>query len=132
MIFEVVPFKFVHWECNKENLDGTPITKQESYYTPNRVVKPNTQITNGLYIRWTSRVYTATGLVLSCIAEEIYLNEKICDASDEQLKEIVNGSFFTFKLNLDIRTKEDHFEVNISHSAQDSDVEIIRRKLKCK
>lgn len=131
MDFEVTPFKFIHWECNNQNLKG-PITKEHTYYTPTRVVKPNTQITIGLLIRWTTRVYTTTGLVLSCIAEQVYINENICNANDAQLKEIINSSFFTFNVNLDNRTMKDHFKVNISHSAGEADVEVIRRKLKCK
>lgn len=130
MTFEKVPIKFIHWEFYKQFLKNG-ITSVQTEYKPSRVVKPGTKITNGLHFRWIVRLHSNKDLILSCIAEEVFVNENICEAGLALIQDIIKTSFSHFNTMLYERTKNEGQPIDAIYTVKDADIALVKSVLKC-
>jgi len=83
-------FKVIHWEYIKS---PESVTNIDNYYNPKVVVKPNTNIINGILLRFVVRFYKGDKVTLDFIGEQVFVVENVSVFDHSDAMKIVQIGF---------------------------------------
>ena len=121
--------EFTDWECNKANMNAVcaeirPVVRIQA------VLDPETKFKIGLYFQHTAKLFSEKGLILACIAENVFISPGIFCYSFSQLKELVETAHLRFKDKLVERAAAEEIFFRFCSEANDADVEQLMQRLK--
>lgn len=83
-------FKVIHWEYIKSS---DSVTKVDNFFMPKVVVKPDTNIKNGVLLRFVVRFYKGEKVTLDFIGEQVFIIEDILSFNLPDAMNIIQVGF---------------------------------------
>lgn len=115
--------KIIHWEYDKPLLGK--IMTADTGYRLSYVVKPGTDIKNGIYFKWIVKLYSPKGLFINCIGEDVYLIEPLQNLDYFSAYNTINMAFENFQDAFLLKLKAeklDHLIAGIAYTIKNFEV----------
>ena len=122
--------EFTAWECNKANMNAV-CAEIKPVVRIHAVLDPVTKIKTGLLFRHLVKLFSEKGLILQCIAENVFISPVIFRYSFSQMKELVETAHLRFKDKLIERATAEEIFFTFCSEVNDADVEqMMQQQLK--
>lgn len=120
--------KIIHWDYT-EGSGGVELVSNDTLAFHGAIRDRDNDEVRGFYIRWQVRLYSESGIFLSCIMEDPYRLEGAPSLSTKDLLILMNYSLFKFKRKLYEEIEKIGFTLQVSFDLTEDMAELLRYEL---
>lgn len=125
---DALGLKFIHWGTNKE-IASEGISIIEPTMKMIFTNKPGTKVKNGLFFKHSVRIGNDKGLIIHCVAEEVFINDGIADFTFNEMKGLVQFAFDRFNSEYSKKSSEAGIPNSIDYTIKDDEILELLSKL---